>query len=96
MRDHRPQHKQRHVYLWRIIRRPARAVSGSRYGDCRGSRASAITAAAHTFQSTDQTLSFLSCLSTTVENQRSNICTKLELHGSHELLKFALQNKSDL
>ena len=32
----------------------------------------------------------------TVENHRTNICTKLELHGSHALLKFALQNKSDL
>ena len=32
----------------------------------------------------------------TVENHRTNICTKLELHGSHALLKFALQHKSDL
>ena len=31
----------------------------------------------------------------TVENHRTNICTKLELHGSHALLKFALQHKSD-
>jgi len=31
----------------------------------------------------------------TVENHRTNICTKLELHGSHALLKFALENKSD-
>src|SRR5262245_5995776 len=32
----------------------------------------------------------------TVENHRTNICTKLEIHGSHALLKFALQHKSDL
>ena len=32
----------------------------------------------------------------TVENHRTNICTKLEIHGSHALLKFALQNKSYL
>jgi DNA-binding NarL/FixJ family response regulator len=32
----------------------------------------------------------------TVENHRTNICTKLELHGSHALLKFALHHKSDL
>lgn len=32
----------------------------------------------------------------TVENHRVNICTKLDLHGSHALLKFALLNKSAL
>ncbi len=32
----------------------------------------------------------------TVENHRTNICTKLDLHGSHALLKFALQNRSKL
>jgi DNA-binding NarL/FixJ family response regulator len=32
----------------------------------------------------------------TVENHRTNICTRLEIHGSHALLKFALQHKSDL
>jgi DNA-binding NarL/FixJ family response regulator len=32
----------------------------------------------------------------TVENHRSNICTKLELHGSNSLMKFALENKSKL
>jgi DNA-binding NarL/FixJ family response regulator len=30
----------------------------------------------------------------TVENHRSNICNKLEIHGSHALLKFAIENKS--
>jgi DNA-binding NarL/FixJ family response regulator len=30
----------------------------------------------------------------TVENHRSNICNKLEIHGSHSLLKFALDHKS--
>lgn len=29
----------------------------------------------------------------TVENHRTNICNKLELHGSHALLKFAFDNK---
>ncbi len=32
----------------------------------------------------------------TVENHRSNICQKLDLHGSHSLLKFAFDHKSEL
>lgn len=32
----------------------------------------------------------------TVENHRTNISAKLGLHGSHALIKFALQNKSEL
>jgi DNA-binding NarL/FixJ family response regulator len=32
----------------------------------------------------------------TVENHRSNICNKLEIHGSHSLLKFAIENKAVL
>jgi DNA-binding NarL/FixJ family response regulator len=32
----------------------------------------------------------------TVENHRSNICNKLEIHGSHSLLKFAIENKTIL
>jgi DNA-binding NarL/FixJ family response regulator len=32
----------------------------------------------------------------TVEKHRSNICTKLDLHGAYALLKFALDNKSRL
>lgn len=32
----------------------------------------------------------------TVDNHRTNICQKLGLHGSHALLKFALENKSAL
>jgi DNA-binding NarL/FixJ family response regulator len=32
----------------------------------------------------------------TVENHRTNICTKLDLHGSHALIKFALRHKSEL
>jgi|SRR6266850_3496273 len=32
----------------------------------------------------------------TVENHRSNICERLNLHGSHSLLKFAFDNKSRL
>jgi DNA-binding CsgD family transcriptional regulator len=29
----------------------------------------------------------------TVENHRTNIASKLRLHGSHSLLKFALENR---
>jgi DNA-binding NarL/FixJ family response regulator len=32
----------------------------------------------------------------TIENHRANICTKLDLHGTHALVKFALQHKSEL
>jgi DNA-binding NarL/FixJ family response regulator len=32
----------------------------------------------------------------TVEAHRSNICTKLELHGSHSLLQFAFEHRSAL
>jgi DNA-binding NarL/FixJ family response regulator len=32
----------------------------------------------------------------TVETHRTNICHKLELHGSHALMKFALAHKSEL
>ena len=30
----------------------------------------------------------------TVENHRTNICSKLEIHGSHALLRFLIENKS--
>lgn len=32
----------------------------------------------------------------TVDNHRNNICSKLDLHGSNALLKFALEHKSEL
>jgi DNA-binding NarL/FixJ family response regulator len=32
----------------------------------------------------------------TVENYRSQICTKLNLHGSHALIKFALKHQKEL
>ena len=32
----------------------------------------------------------------TVETHRTNICTKLELHGSHALMKFSLAHKDEL
>jgi DNA-binding NarL/FixJ family response regulator len=32
----------------------------------------------------------------TVEAHRANICTKLDLHGSHSLLQFALEHRSAL
>ncbi len=37
------------------------------------------------------------CLSyRTVENYRTNICSKLDLRGSHSLIKFALKNQDQL
>jgi DNA-binding CsgD family transcriptional regulator len=32
----------------------------------------------------------------TVENHRTNICTKLNLRGIHSLVKFAFENRSRL
>jgi DNA-binding NarL/FixJ family response regulator len=32
----------------------------------------------------------------TVQTHRANICTKLDLHGSHALMKFALDHRSEL
>ena len=32
----------------------------------------------------------------TVENHRANICVKLDLHGTHALVKFAIKHKSEL
>ena len=32
----------------------------------------------------------------TVETHRANICNKLEIHGNHSLMKFALAHKSEL
>lgn len=32
----------------------------------------------------------------TVENHRNNICAKVGVHGSHALMKFALQHQADL
>jgi DNA-binding NarL/FixJ family response regulator len=32
----------------------------------------------------------------TIQNHRANICAKLDLHGTHALVKFAIQHKSDL
>jgi DNA-binding NarL/FixJ family response regulator len=32
----------------------------------------------------------------TVENHRNNICAKLGVHGSHALMKFALQHQAEL
>jgi DNA-binding CsgD family transcriptional regulator len=32
--------------------------------------------------------------SRTVENHRTNICNKLNLKGSHSLIKFAIENKA--
>jgi DNA-binding NarL/FixJ family response regulator len=32
----------------------------------------------------------------TIENHRASICAKLDLHGTHALVKFAIQHKSEL
>ena len=32
----------------------------------------------------------------TIENHRANICSKLEMRGTHALVKFAIQHKSEL
>jgi DNA-binding NarL/FixJ family response regulator len=40
--------------------------------------------------------SLLQISTKTVENHRLNICNKLNLHGSHSLLKFAFEHKSSL
>lgn len=32
----------------------------------------------------------------TVENHRNNICAKLDVHGSHALIKFALKHQTEL
>lgn len=45
-------------------------------------------------QKTTREIAELLCISPrTVERHRENMCTKLELHGSNALLKFALENK---
>jgi DNA-binding CsgD family transcriptional regulator len=31
-----------------------------------------------------------------VQTHRTNICLKLDLHGNHALMKFALDHKSEL
>jgi DNA-binding NarL/FixJ family response regulator len=37
------------------------------------------------------------CISVrTVENHRNSICSKLDVHGSHALIKYALKNQSQL
>ena len=48
-------------------------------------------------QQTSRTIADALCISIrTVERHRENICTKLELHGSNALLKFALEHKEQL
>jgi DNA-binding CsgD family transcriptional regulator len=32
----------------------------------------------------------------TIENHRTNICAKLDVHGIHSLVKFAYENRSKL
>ena len=48
-------------------------------------------------QQTSRAIADTLCISIrTVERHRENICTKLELHGSNALLKFALEHKEHL
>lgn len=48
------------------------------------------------YKSTKEIAEELFISPTTVEKHRANICGKLELKGSHALLRFALKHKSDL
>ncbi len=47
-------------------------------------------------RTTKEIAGFLGISFKTVENHRSSICDKLNIHGSHSLLKFALDHKSQL
>ncbi len=47
-------------------------------------------------RTTKEIAEFLNISSKTVENHRFTICNKLNLHGSHSLLKFAFDHKSQL
>lgn len=47
-------------------------------------------------RTTKEIASFLGISFKTVENHRSSICAKLNIHGSHSLLKFALDHKRHL
>jgi hypothetical protein len=39
---------------------------------------------------------FLNLIVRTIDNHRQNICRKLNLHGTHSLLKFAFDNSAYL
>ncbi|HEU4387002.1 MAG TPA: response regulator transcription factor [Blastocatellia bacterium] len=44
---------------------------------------------------TNKEIANVLCVSVrTIENHRANICAKLDLHGTHALVKFAIQHKS--
>lgn len=47
-------------------------------------------------RTTKEIAEFLNISSKTVENHRLSICNKLDIHGSHSLLKFAFDHKTHL
>jgi DNA-binding NarL/FixJ family response regulator len=48
------------------------------------------------YKTNKEIASVLSVSPRTVEAHRTNICNKLDIHGSHALMKFALAHKSEL
>jgi two-component system, NarL family, response regulator DegU len=48
------------------------------------------------YKTSKQIADELSINSRTVDNHRANICSKLGLHGSHALMKFAIEHKSEI
>ena len=45
------------------------------------------------YKTSKEIADILSLSPRTVENHRANICSKLEIHGSHALIRFAVENR---